>query len=122
MVRGTDSGPLLGPSYQLPGGPRARLRVARPSDAAGIRRLLADLGVELDLLPLLRFDPRRRIAVCASALVGSSEVILGVGAIDLDGSEPDALIVDERQAPGLSDLLHAALLGRAAASQRARAA
>src|SRR5205085_10206314 len=119
MVRGVDNRPQLGTSYALPTGLRLTLRVARPSDAGGIQRLLGDLGIELDLLELVRFDPRRRVVVCATSLIGSTETVLGVGAIELDGAAPDLLIVDEWQAEGLAELLQGALLARAAISQRA---
>jgi hypothetical protein len=112
------TGPLLGLSYTLSSGVRVRLRVARPCDAEGIARLVGPR--ELDVARLLRFDPRRRLVVCASALVGSVETILGVGAIDLDSQEPDLLVVEDHE--GLEELLSAALAGCAAAHTRAGAA
>lgn len=103
-----------------------RLRVARSTDGPGIRALLAQHGIhptELEFRRLVLCDPRRRVVICATALVGSKETIVGVGAIDLDdGNEPDTLVVDERVTDGLGDLLMAALVGRAEAIRRSRAA
>ena len=74
---------------------------------------------------LIRFDPRRRLVICATALVGSREGIVGIGAIDLvtpGEPHPDAVVVDAEQTEGLDELLTRALLGRAAAVVRSRAA
>jgi hypothetical protein len=102
-----------------------RLRLARSSDAPAIQALAAEHGIELDSLSLerlLRFDPRR-IVICATALVGAGEVFAGFGAIELEpGAEPEPVLVDERFAGGLGELLAAALAGRADAITRFRAA
>jgi hypothetical protein len=34
----------------------------------------------------MRVDPRERIVICATALIGSGEKIVGIGAIDVAGS------------------------------------
>jgi hypothetical protein len=105
-----------------------RLRLARPSDGPAIRALLAQHGIdpeEFELNRLLHFDPRHRAVMCATALVGSTETVVGLGAIDINGDEdvePDTLVVDERLTDGLGDLLLAALAGRAEAIVRSRAA
>jgi N-acetylglutamate synthase-like GNAT family acetyltransferase len=102
--------------------------MARSGDEQAIRELLARQGLhpgELELGRLVRFDPRRRVAICATALIGSNETVVGFGAIDLDGdppAEPDTLVVDERLTDGLGELLLAALTGRARAIARLRAA
>jgi hypothetical protein len=105
-----------------------RLRLARPGDGPGIRALLAQHGIdpeEFELGRLTHFDPRHRAVICATALIGATETIVGLGAIDVDGNEdavPDALVVDERLTDGLGELLHAALTGRAVAIAQSRAA
>jgi hypothetical protein len=68
------------------------------------------------------FDPRRRLVICAPGLIGSAETVLGVGAIDLaPDADPWLLVADDR-VQGLGPLLADALLGRAEALLRARAA
>lgn len=120
MAQSFDPGALLGSSYVLDDGLRVRLRLARSSDSALIRGLLGRLGRQPDALELARlvhFDPRRRCIICATALIDSAETLVGVGAIDLDRpGEPEIMIVDARHGDGLSELLFAALLGRAAAA------
>jgi hypothetical protein len=128
VTEGFDPGALLARSYALPRGPRACLRLARPRDAAGIVDLFWQHGREPDELViarLVRFDPRRRIVICATALIDAAETVIGVGAIDLEGTgsgRPDLVLVDERLTDGLEQLLGDALLGRAAVLTRGRAA
>ena len=125
MLSSFDPGALLSRSYELPRGPRVRLRLARPGDGRAIRGLLAQRGIdpeELELTRLLHSDPRHRVVICATALVGSVETIVGLGAIDVEATDPDTLVVDERLTDGLGDLLMAALAGRAAAIAGSRAA
>jgi hypothetical protein len=123
-----DAGALLGTSYVLDGGLRVGLRVARSSDAVLIRELLGRQGLdreELQTARLVHFDPRRRCVLCATALIGSSETLVGVGAIELEPDRapaPDALIVDEQHHPDLAELLTSVLLARASATARSRAA
>jgi hypothetical protein len=111
--------------YLLPDGLRVCLRLARVRDREGLRRLCASRGAELDELELARlvaFDPRRRLVICATALIGSAETVLGAGAIDLTGDADPWLLVTDERAEGLGPLLVDALLGRAQALRRARAA
>jgi hypothetical protein len=102
-----------------------RLRLARPSDGPAITALTAEHGIAADSLSverLLRFD-RRRLVICAMALIGAEEVFAGFGAIDLaPGAEPGLVLVDEDLTDGLGELLGAALAGRAEAISRFRAA
>jgi hypothetical protein len=87
-------------------------------DVIAIRALLERQGLdvdELELARLVRFDPRRRAVICASALVGLTETIVGIGAIDLDALMPDTLLVDDELTDGLRELLSTALLSRASA-------
>ncbi len=128
MDEGFDPGALLARFYALPRGPRVCLRLPRGRDLAGLRALFEGQELSLDeveLARLVRFDPRRRIVICATALVGSAETVLGVGAIELDGAtepEPALLVVDDSATEGLERLLWDALVGRAVALARPRAA
>lgn len=111
--------------YTLPDGLRVCLRLARVRDREGVRGLCERHDLELDELELARlvgFDPRRRLVICATALIDSRETVLGVGAIDLAvDADPWLLVIDDRAA-GLGPLLADALLGRALALLQGRAA
>ena len=114
-----DTGALLARTYQLPNRQRVRLRLARRSDVRGLRALLEQRGIEpspLDVERLVRYDPQRRLVLCATAPIAGTEAVVGVGAIELRAplSEPDTIVVDERLAEVLAELLAAALVGRAA--------
>ena len=130
MTEGFDPGALLARSYTLPRGPRVCLRLARTRDAGGIADLLWSHGHgqqpdELELARLVRFDPRRQIVIVATALVDSRETVVGVGAIELDQGPrllPSFVLADEHLTEGLSELLTAALVGRAQLLARDRAA
>jgi hypothetical protein len=127
MESGFDPGALLGHSFSLEGGPRVRLRLARIRDLPAIATLFERRGIvadELERARLVRVDPRERIVICATALIGSGETIVGIGAIDIEKQaalEPSVLVVDDRVAHGLDALLRSALIGRAQALARARA-
>ena len=128
MIFGFDPGALLGASYPLDGA-RVRLRMVASSDAPAVRALIADCGcVGGDFVAerLLRFDPRRRAVVCATALLDGAEVMVGVGAIDLEARAtaalPNPLLIHERAPDGVADLLAGALVGRAQMLARTRAA
>ncbi len=80
---------------------------------------------ELELARLVRFDPRTRVVICAAALLNGREALVGLGAIGLDeasGLTPDTMLVDPELTDGLDELLGQALVGRADALLRARAA
>src|SRR3954466_14506254 len=99
MTESLDTGALLSRTYALPSGPRVRLRYARRSDVPGLRALLERCGAEptdLELSRLLRSDPRERAVICATALIGGTETIVGFGAIALQAqAPPETLVVDE---------------------------
>lgn len=122
MADDLDTGALLGRTYELPNRQRVRLRLARRSDVPGLRALLAQRDAPrpepapLELERLVRYDPRRRLVLCATAPIGGREAVVGVGAIDLrgPGAEPDTIVVDERLTEGLARLLESALVSRAA--------
>jgi hypothetical protein len=119
-------GPLLGNSYDLGDGFRVRLRMARSSDLAPIRALVErrQARAELELASLVQFDPRRRCVICATALIDSTETLVGVGAIDLDGgmAEPDTLLLADELTEDIAGLLAGALRARASYAAEARAA
>jgi hypothetical protein len=122
MADSIDSGALLSRSYALPHGPRVRLRLVRRRDLPALAGLLAQRGVEaseLELTRLVRFDPTQRTVLCATAFVGGTETVVGVGAIELTADAvPDTVVVDERLTEGLGELLGAALTQRADAHAR----
>jgi hypothetical protein len=118
MADDLDTGALLARTYELPNRQRVRLRLARRSDLPGLEALLAQRGIEpsaLALARLVRYDPQRRVVLCATAPIAGTEAVVGVGAIERGGRrpEPDTIVVDERVTEGLPELLHAALVGRA---------
>ena len=118
---------MLGGSYVLDHDFRVRLRMARSSDIAPIRDLLERRrgAGEVDLVPLVQFDPRRRCVICATALIDSAETLVGVGSIALDDQrdpEPDVLLVAERHAGAIAELLARALVSWAADASEAWAA
>ncbi len=122
MVDPIDTGALLSRSYSLPIGPRVRLRLSRRSDLPGIRGLLEQRGIaagDLELSRLVRYDPWRRAVICATAPLGGTETVVGVGAIELTAdAEPETLVVDERLTEGLGELLAGALRQRATTHAR----
>jgi predicted N-acetyltransferase YhbS len=104
-----------------------RLRLARLRDRPAIEALLRREGREpdeLDLVRVLRAHPRRQLAITATALIGSAETVVGFGAIDLDrpGIGVETLVTDRVVTGGLDGLLSDALVGRAEALRRTRAA
>jgi hypothetical protein len=120
MVGSSSPGPLVGRTYSLPDGLRIRLRLSRARDAVGIARLLERDPQSLDVARLVRFDPRRRAVICATTLIDAAETVIGVGAIDLDAAQPDALLVADELDGALRELLGEALVcyANAVASRR----
>jgi hypothetical protein len=119
-----DPGALLGQSFSLDEGPRVRLRLARLRDRPAITALLERQGQsadELALARLVRVDPRERVVICACALLGSVEELIGIGAIDVGRRDPGPVLVDDRAPSGLEELLRSSLVGRANALSQARA-
>jgi hypothetical protein len=101
--------------------------MARSSDLMPIRHLLERrrAGGDVELEPLVQFDPRRRCVICATALIDSAETLVGVGSIPLDDhrdAEADVLLVAEEHADAITELLADALAIRAAHAAEARAA
>jgi hypothetical protein len=131
-------GPLLGQTFPLAEGVAVRLRLAHFSDWPAIAELMTRQPAETgEAIPearrLVQFDPRRCYVLCACALIGSAERIVGVGAIEMaaeEAGEPSVLIVDPELAeitdPEVSErltgLLWGALVGATRAAARGRAA
>ena len=117
----SDTSPLRR-TFPLADGPRVRLRLARRGDAAAVEALLAARGLaasEHEILRLLAYDPAERIVLCAFAPLGGADTLVGIGAIDLAaGAEPDTLVVDERLADGVGELLGGVLIARARVRSR----
>jgi hypothetical protein len=107
--------------HTLPDGRHVRLRLARARDEESLRGLLGRSGSNrrgLEAERLARFDPRHAVVICATALVDSSQEVVGVGAADLYGAEPPDVVVDEEQDGELRELLERALDGRLSARRR----
>jgi hypothetical protein len=121
-----DTGVMLSRVHTLPSGVRVRLRLVQRRDEQAIRRLLAAGGLELDdieVMRLVRFDPCARVVICATALIGFSDAVVGVAAGDrAPGAVPDLLVVDFAAGEGLDRLLAGALRARAHAIAPSRAA
>jgi hypothetical protein len=126
MVERHDPGALLAQYHPLPRGPRVCLRLARRRDLAGLSDLYRRQGIpvhHLSLARLVSFDLLNMLVLCATALVDSTETVLGVGAIELERPhEPTLMVVDDAQTEGLADLLADALVTHATALSEARAA
>lgn len=131
VAQSFDPGALLGRSYPLGDGTRIRLRLARASDAAAIRSLIsaqagsAGAAAELEAARLIHFDPRSHCVLAAMALVDGRETLIGLGSISLEGEaepDPEVVVVHPGVGRGLAELMRAALIGRAQAIARARAA
>ena len=116
-------GALLAQYHPLARGPRVCLRLARRRDLPAIADLYARQGIaahQLSLARLVSFDLLSTLVLCATALIGSRETVLGVGAIELAcPTEPTLIVVDEAETEGLGGLLSDALVGHATAIRSA---
>ena len=104
--------PPLDRSTTLPSGQRLRTRLPQRGDVARLRELFARLGLEADELQLsrwVRFDPRRDVAIVATVLVGRTDEVVGLAIMDIDGPDPELVVADEEQAPGVSAALEHAV-------------
>jgi hypothetical protein len=104
---------LLTSSHRIGNGLRVRLRFPHTRDRPAVAALYARLGRpcdELELRRLLSFDLRRRRVVFAIAWLDGVETLVGAAGTAHDGDPaPDVLLADETLAPGVGDLLRAAL-------------
>jgi hypothetical protein len=105
---------LLTRTQPLPDGTRVRMRLPQPADRAGLVALHERLGAPLDdmrMSRILRFDPRACLSVCATTLSGKTEVLVAYGHVDRDGTA-SLIVADELLAPGVTELVAAALAER----------
>jgi hypothetical protein len=108
---------LLTRSHQLPGGARVRLRLPHVGDRRGLVILHERLGAPLEevrLRRILRFDPRACLSVVATTFHGVTEELVGYAHVGSDRGD-QLVVADEAVAPGVSDLLRAALAERTGA-------
>ena len=90
-------------------------------DAGGVRALCTRLGMDVEPLEaqrMLRFDPRTRAIVVATAWMGAGETVVGVGGHDLDAPPGADLLLADPGHPDVPGLLSAALEARAEAHAR----
>jgi hypothetical protein len=108
---------LLTRTHPLPDGTRVRLRLPHAGDRAGLVALHERVGAPLDdvrMSRILRFDPRACLSVCATMLSGLTEVLVAYGHVDRDGTA-SLVVADELLAPGVTELVAAALAERSEA-------
>lgn len=101
---------MMAQSATLGGGTRVRLRLARARDQSSVKALIERTGAEcseLEITRLVRFDPRERMVICA--LLDTTEIVVGVGAISFDSDRPELLVVDEQVGEELGELLSSSL-------------
>src|SRR4051794_34436487 len=106
---------LLNRFTALPNGIRVLLRLPHGSDRNALAELHERSGLavtELDLSRLLRFDPRRRTAVCVTAWVGGTHALVGFATADHAADEPELVLTAEALAAELGALLTAAVFER----------
>ena len=119
MFADVSPGQATAQTHALPRGPRVSLRRVCIRDLDGIRDLAERQGVlteELELARLVRADPQSWLVVCATAHVGATETVLGLGMIEIGDSAatvPSLLLVDAQATEGLAALLAGALVGHA---------
>jgi hypothetical protein len=97
---------LLLRAHTLPSGLRVRVRLPQRGDLAGLLDLheRSDRAItEMGARRLLRYDPRARAVVCATAWVEGAERLVGFAAAE-PGREPE-LLADEARAPGVAAVL-----------------
>jgi hypothetical protein len=106
----------LARTHALTDGLRVNLRLARRGDLDAVRALLSRRGIEPGddtIRALLDFHPAERAVLCAFAPLSGAPTLVGLAALDLAaGPEPDTLVVDERIARGVGELLAEALAER----------
>jgi acetyltransferase len=119
----TDPGALLATTHEAGGGLRVWLRLARPSDALGVREFLEGLSPESrarrfaeegetvsgSLVRGFTFvDPRRRLVVAASAPIAGRNRVVGLADVAFTGTgiaELGVVVDDRTQGRGVGKLL-----------------
>lgn len=112
----------LDASTTLRDGSRIRLRLPHASDGPGLCELLERSGLvpdELLLGRLRRFDPRGRVSLVATVLLGRTEIIAGLGTGDRFADHAELIVADETLAPGVGAVLAGALREHAVRARRA---
>jgi hypothetical protein len=99
------------------GSPPAMRRI-RLRDLDALRSIAARAGIvceEFELARLVRSDPGERLVLCATTVRDGTEIVLGVGVIELSGSTtmPSLILVDPSCGRSIGALLAEALLDRA---------
>jgi hypothetical protein len=88
-----------------------------------VANLLERLGFQpsqSQLLDVMRFDPHRRVVVCATALVSGAERVVGFGAVDLQSrGAPATVVAEPEHGRELTALLRRGLRARARPSAAA---
>jgi hypothetical protein len=105
--RALDLGALLATSYEIEGGRRVRLRLARPSDVPLVREFLAGLSGEAPRELVRRFtfyDPRERVVLAATMLADGHERVVALGDAAFTDL-PEVVLDDELEDTGLADLM-----------------
>ncbi len=118
-----DPGAMLARAHQLESGLTIRLRLARPTDADGVRRFLERQSAEtrarrfFTAMPRVSdatvrhftyYDPRRTLSVAATTLVDGREEVVGLADVALlaTGLAELGVIVDEaHQGQGVGRML-----------------
>jgi GNAT superfamily N-acetyltransferase len=128
-----DSGTLLATTHRLDGGPRVRLRLTRPSDAARVRDFLERLSPEtrqrrfLSPMPdvpqavvdhFTFYDPRERRVIAATMPGDGGEQIVGLGDVcfvETGIAEIGLVVEEEHQSRGIGRLIAEAIASMALA-------
>jgi acetyltransferase len=122
-----DHGTLLGTTHELDDGARVRLRLTRPTDAPLVRAFLGGLSPETRTRRFLAptpevsddtvrhftfYDPRERLMLAATMLVGIEERIVGLAdaVFEPTGLAEIGVVVDDaEQGQGLGKLMSEAV-------------
>jgi hypothetical protein len=97
---------LLFRAHTLSSGLRVRVRLPQRGDLAGLLDLHDRAGratTEMGAQRLLRYDPRARVVVCATAWVDGAERLVGFAAAE--AGEELVLLADEARAAGVTAVL-----------------
>src|SRR4051794_27435681 len=99
-----DPGALLATSYELDDGSRIRLRLARPSDVPLVRDFFGDEGSDALVRRFTFYDPRERVVLAATRLVGNHEQVVALGDAAFDDL-PEVVVDGELESSALGDLM-----------------
>jgi hypothetical protein len=109
-------------TFPTPHGERVELRLAHRGNTGAVRDLLTRRGVDaspLEVRRLLSYDPTKRQVLAAFAPIDGAVTLVGLGAIDLEpDADVDTLVVDDRHAGGVGELIATVLRDRAGRFRR----